>query len=227
MITPFSHRAHAGEVLARSLARFAGRHDVTVLGVPNGGAAIAFEVARHLAAPLDLCFLEPITSPKGEVTLGLLGWPPAQQLHEPAINALGLGDEAVRQATAETWRRLRQRIHALRPPAPPPTLHGRMVILVDEGVAQGVLLQEAAGLLRRTGARTVVAAVPVGSRESLRLLASEFDDIICPWQPLPFDALSSFYGDFRPVTDDAVRALLLRAWGDWGRVDVSMPDAFS
>jgi putative phosphoribosyl transferase len=225
MITPFSHRAHAGEVLARSLARFAGRHDVTVLGVPNGGAAVAFEVARHLSAPLELCFFEPIKSPQGDVTLGLLGWPPAQQLHEPIINALGLGDEAVRQATAQTWRQLRERIHALRPPAPPPTLHGRMVILVDEGVAQGVVLQEAATLVRRTGARTVVAAVPVGAREGLRLLASEFDDVICPWQPVPFESLSPFYGDFRPVTDAEVRTLLRRAWGDWGRVDSATPDA--
>ncbi len=224
MITPFSHRAHAGEVLARSLARFAGRHDVTVLGVPNGGAAIAFEVARHLAVPLDLCFLEPITSVQGELTLGLLGWPPAQQLHEPIISALGMGGEQLRQAMAQSWRRLRQRILALRPPAPPPSLLGRRVILVDEGVAQGVLLQEAVGLVRRTGARAVVAAVPVGSREGLRRLASEFDEVICPWQPVPFEPLSSFYGDFRPVADEDVRALLLRAWGDWVRVDTATPD---
>src|SRR5690242_18635577 len=68
MITPFSHRSHAGEVLARSLSRYAGRHDVTVLGIPNGGVPIAFEVARHLAVPLELCFLEPITSPRGDIT---------------------------------------------------------------------------------------------------------------------------------------------------------------
>ncbi|WP_224372925.1 phosphoribosyltransferase [Hyalangium versicolor] len=224
MITPFSHRAHAGEVLARSLARFAGRHDVTVLGVPNGGAAVAFEVACHLAAPLDLCFLEPIVSPQGDVTLGLLGWPPAQQLHDSVINALGVSDEPLRQAMAQTWRRLRQRIHALRPPAPPPALHGRTVILVDEGASQGLLLQEAAGLVRRTGARTVVAAVPVGSREGLRLLSPDFDDVVCPWQPLPFDVLPSFYGDFRPVADEDVRGFLLRAWGDWGRLGSEIPD---
>jgi predicted phosphoribosyltransferase len=220
MRTPFIHRAHAGEVLARSLARFAGRSDVTVLGVPNGGAVVAFEVARHLTAPLDLCFLEPIVSARGEATLGLLGWPPAQQLHEPVITALGVSDEPLREAMALSWRRLRQRIHALRPPSPPPSLHGRTVLLVDEGVTDGRLLQEAAELVRRAGAHAVVAAAPVGAREGLLVLASELDDVVCPWQPVPFDALSSFYGDFRSVTDEEVRALLLRAWGDWGRVDV-------
>ena len=110
---------------------------------------------------------------------------PSQQLHEPVINALGMSDEQLRPATAFAWRRLRQRIHALRPPAPPPTLHGRMVILVDEGAAQGVLLQEAAGLVRRTGARTLVAAVPVASRAAPAALDAEFDDVICPGSRCP------------------------------------------
>jgi putative phosphoribosyl transferase len=226
MLTPFSHRAQAGEVLARALSRYAGRQDVIVLGIPNGGVPIAFEVARHLAVPLDLCFLEPITSPRGDVTLGLLGWPPSQQLHEGVINTMGLNDAPLREATAHAWRRLRQRIHHLRPPAPPPSLHGRTVILVDEGVAQGHQLRDAAGLVRRMGTHTVVAAVPVGSREGLQTLAEELDDIICPWQPVPFDVPSSFYADFRLVTEDEVRALLLRAWGDWGAAEAGGPDAF-
>ncbi|HYH95255.1 phosphoribosyltransferase [Hyalangium sp.] len=223
MNTPFSHRSQAGEVLAHSLSRYAGRHDVTVLGVPSGGALVAFEVARHLSVPLDLCFLEAITSPRGDITVGSLGWPPSQQLHEPIINALGMNDEPLRQATAHAWRRLRQRIHSLRPPAPPPSLNGRTVILVDEGAAQGFLLRDAAGLVRRTGARTLVAAVPVGAREALRLLTGEFDEVVCPWQPIAFDTLASFYADFRLVTEDEVRSLLLRAWGDWGAAEADGP----
>ncbi|HVG58944.1 MAG TPA: hypothetical protein VNA24_10335 [Hyalangium sp.] len=226
MLTPFSNRAQAGEVLARSLSRYAGRHDVIVLGLPHGGVPIAFEVARHLAVPLDLCFLEPIASPHGDVTLGLLGWPPSQALHDSVISALGMNDELLRQATAQAWRRLRQRIHHLRPPAPPPALHGRTVILVDEWVAQSHPLRDAAGLVRRLGAHVVVAAVPVGSREGLQTLTEQCDDVICPWQPMPFDAPSSFYADFRLVTEDEVRALLLRAWGDWGTAGVDGPGAF-
>lgn len=225
MLTPFFHRTHAGEVLARALSRYVRRRDVIVLGIPNGGIPIAFEAARHLAVPLDLCFFEPIASPRGESRMGLLGWPPSQQLHESVINALGVSDEALRQATAQSWRRLRERIHHLRPPAPPPALHGRTVILVDEGVTRGHLLRDAAGLVRRTGAHALVAAVPVGSREGLRALAAAFDDVISPWQPLPFDAPASFYAELRPVTEDEVRALLLRAWGDWGGVEPESPSA--
>jgi putative phosphoribosyl transferase len=225
MLTPFTHRAHAGEVLARSLERFAGRSDVIVLGVPKGGVPIAYEVATALSLPLDLCFFEPVTSPRGDVTLGLLGWPPVQQIYDPVVNALGLTDAPLRQAIAQTWRRLRQQIHALRPPAPPPSMYGRTAILVDEGIAQGLRLRDAAGVMRRAGARAVVAAAPVGSREGLSLIASEFDEVVCPWQPAVFGAIESFYGDLRPVADDAVRGLLLRAWRDGSFVEAPLlPD---
>ena len=97
---------------------------------------------------------------------------------------------------------------------------------MDEGVAKGHQLRDAARLVRRTGAHTVVATVPVGSREGLQTIAEELDDVICPWQPVPFDVPSSFYADFRLVTEDEVRSLLLRAWGDWGVAEAEGPAAF-
>lgn len=221
MVPSFSHRTHAGEVLARALARYAGQPDITVLAIPNGGVPIAFEVACSLTAPLDLFLLEPILFPERDAPLGLLGWPPVQQLHESVVNALRLSEDSLRKAAAQSWRRLRQRVHALRPAATPPLISGRRVVLVNEGVVSGLLLREAAGLLRRAGARELIAAVPVGSREGLLLLAPHFDDVVCPWQPEPFEALPPFYGDFRPVADDEVRALLMRAWRDWGGLDTS------
>jgi predicted phosphoribosyltransferase len=221
MVPSFSNRTHAGEVLARSLSRYAKRSDVTVLAIPNGAVPIAFEVACSLSAPLDLCLLEPIVLPQRAVTLGVLGWPPVQHLLEPVINALRVPEDTMRHAIAQTWRLLRQRVHALRPAALPPFISGRTVILVNEGVERGLLLREAAGLLRRAGARELIAAVPVGAREGLLLLEPDFDEVVCPRQPEPFDALASFYDDFRMVTDDEVRALLLRAWRDWGSLDTS------
>jgi len=221
MVPSFSNRTHAGEVLARSLSHYAGQSDVTVLAIPSGGVPIAFEVACSLGAPLDLLLVEPIVLPQGDAPLGLLGWPPVQQLHEPVINALGLSEEGIRQATAQSWRRLRQRVHLLRPAAMPPFISGRRVILVNEGVMTGQLFREASGLLRRAGARELIAAVPVGNRESLFLLATEFDDIVCPLQPSAVDALQPFYRDFGAVRPDEVRGLLLRAWREWGSLDTS------
>ncbi|MCY1075445.1 phosphoribosyltransferase [Archangium lansingense] len=215
MDAPFLHRTEAGERLARSLPHLAGREDVTVLALPHSGVPVAFEVARALEAPLDLAVVQPILHamgpPRHEVTLGLLGFPESLQLHEATLNALKLSDEALSQALSRARQQLRQRLRAMRPSAPAPPLAGRTVVVVDDGTAAGVALRRAAGLLRRAGARTLVAAVPMASEEALRLLATEFEEVICCSQPEPFVSVPSGYERYPDVTDAQVRELLTRA----------------
>ena len=216
MDAPFRHRTEAGQRLARSLPHLAGREDVTVLALPHGGVPVAFEVARVLEAPLDLALVQPVLhamgSPRREVTLGWLGFPAALQLHDATLNALGLSDEALGQAISRARRRLRQRLRAMRPDAPVLPLEGRTVVVVDDGTAAGVALRRTAGLLRRAGARSLVAAVPVASEEALRLLDGEFEEVVCRARPEPFVSVSSGYEWHPDVTDADVRALLMRAW---------------
>jgi len=228
MDAPFRHRAEAGEVLARALPHLAGREDVTVLALPHGGVPVAFEVARALGVPLDLAVVQPVLHTMGpsrrEVTLGWLGYPAALQLHEATINALNLSEEALGQAISHARRQLRQRVRALRPGAPAPSLEGRRVVIVDDGTVAGVALRRAAGLLRRAGARTLVAAVPVGSEEALRLLASEFEEVVCCSRPEPFVSVPGGYERYTDVSDAQVRELLARAWdGHGGNPGCSIP----
>ena len=220
MKAPFRHRAQAGEALAGSLAHFAGRQDVTVLALPHGGVPVAFEVARVLGVGMDLAVVQPILPTLGpsriEVTLGLLGFPAALRLHEATLNALALSDDALEQAIQRARQQLRQRVRAMRPSAPVPSLEGRTVIIVDDGTAAGVALRRAAGLIRGAGARSLVAAVPVGAEEGLRLLTGEFDEVLCPVRPEPFVSVPGCYERYPDVTDVEVRELLSRAWGRSG-----------
>jgi putative phosphoribosyl transferase len=215
MKAPFRHRTQAGEVLARSLSHLAGREDLTVLALPPGGVPVAFEVARALGAPLDVAIVQPILQelgpPRRDVTLGLLGSPPAVQLHDPTLNVLNLSDEALGQAVSRARQRLRQRVRAMRRGAPVASLEGRTVVVVDDGTAAGVALRRAAGLLRRAGARTLVAAVPVGTPEGVRLLASDFDEVVCSVQPESFVSVPGCYASYPAVTDAEVRELLEKA----------------
>jgi predicted phosphoribosyltransferase len=215
MDAPFRHRAEAGETLARSLVHLARREDVTVLALPHGGVPVAFEVARVLEAPLDLAIVQPVLHvmgpPRREVTLGWLGYPGALQLHEATLNALNLSEEALGQALSQARRQLRQRVRALRPGGPAPSLEGRRVVVVDDGTAAGVALRRAAGLLRRAGARTLVAAVPLASEEALRLLNGEFEEVVCCSRPEPFVSVPGGYERYTDVADAQVRELLARA----------------
>jgi predicted phosphoribosyltransferase len=99
----------------------------------------------------------------------------------------------------------------MRPGALASSLEGRTVVVVDDGTAAGVALRRAAGLLRRAGARTLVAAIPVGAQEGLRLLASDFDEVVCCLQPEPFVSVPGCYASYPEVTDAEVRELLERA----------------
>lgn len=216
MDTPFRHRTEAGKALARALQRFAGREDLLVLALPHGGVPVAFEVARALGAPLDLAVVQPLLHtmgpPRREVTLGLLGFPTASRLHEATLNVLGLSDEVLAQDLSRARRLLHQRVRHLRPSAPEPSLEGRTVVVVDDGTAAGVALRRAAGLLRGAGARELVAAVPVGTEEGLRLLANDFEDVVCCARPEPFVAVADGYEHYPDVTDAEVRELLARSW---------------
>ena len=216
MNAPFRHRTEAGETLARLLMHLAGREDVIVLALPHGGVPVALEVARVLGAPLNVALVQPVLHamgpPRREVTLGWLGYPAALQLHDATINALNLSDEDLGQAISRARRQLRQRVRALRPGAPVASLEGRTVVVVDDGSAAGVALRRAAGLLRRAGARALVAAVPVASEEALRLLDGEFEELVCCHRPEPFVSIASGYVIHPGVTDAEVRALLARAW---------------
>jgi predicted phosphoribosyltransferase len=216
MNAPFHHRTEAGRALARSLQHYAGREGILVLALPHGGVPVAFEVARALGAPLDLAIIQPLLHtmgpPRREVTLGMMGFPVASRLHEATLNALALSDEALGQDVSRARRLLHQRVRNLRPSAPVPSLEGRTVMLVDDGTAAGVALRRATGLLREAGARALVAAVPVAAEEGLRLLASDFDEVICCARPEPFVAVADGYASYPDVTDAEVRELLARAW---------------
>lgn len=216
MDTPFRHRAEAGRALARALQHFAGREDLLVLALPPGGVPVAFEVARALGAPLDLAIVQPILHtmgpPRCEVALGMMGFPAAPRLHEATLNALALSDEALEEDMSRARRLLHQRVRALRPSAPEPSLEGRTVVLVDDGTGAGVALRRAAGLLRGAGARALVAAVPVAADEGLRLLAQDFEEVVCCARPEPFVAIADGYASYPDVTDAEVRESLARAW---------------
>lgn len=227
MDAPFRHRTEAGATLARSLLHLAGQEDVIVLALPPGGVPVAFEVARALAAPLELAIVQPVLhamgSPRREVTLGLLGYPAALQLHDPTLNVLNLSDEELGQAIARARRQLRQRVRAMRPGVPVLPLEGKTVVVVDDGSVAGVALRRAAGLLRRAGARSLVAAVPVASEEALRLMDGEFEEVVCCYRPDPFVSVLSEYGIYPEVSEAEVRELLTRARGHGGNLGRSLP----
>ncbi|UUT35413.1 phosphoribosyltransferase [Microbacterium elymi] len=202
----FADRSHAGRELAGSLAAWRSQ-DAVVAGIARGGVAVAAAVADKLALPLTA------------VAVRKLGVPGHEELALGAIAAgVRIVDERALRATRTSARELDQvekrererlaRRHALLD-ADAPTVGGRAVLLVDDGIATGATANAAARALRRDGASRIVLAVPVAPT-GWTPEPDAVDEYVCPHPMDDFWAVGRFYDDFTQTSDDDVIALLAR-----------------
>ena len=205
----FRDRAHAGRVLARALAGYAGRDDVVVLALPRGGVPVAAELARRLGAPLDVLVVRKLGVPgHEELALGAIAPGGVLVLDDRLVRRLGLTRADIERLVARELRELARRQVAYRDDRPPPDLRGKTVILVDDGLATGATMRAAAEAVRKEQPARVVVAVPVAAAETCDEFRDDVDEIVCVLTPAPFQAVGLWYEDFTQTTDDEVRELL-------------------
>jgi predicted phosphoribosyltransferase len=209
----FRDRAHAGRVLGERLRDpYAGAADVLVLGLPRGGVPVAFEVARILAAPLDVFVVRKLGVPgHEELAMGAIASGGTRVLNESVVAALGLGEEEIARAAAVEGDELGRRERAYRGDRGPVDTSGCTVILVDDGLATGSTMRAAAVAVRAQSPERVVVAVPVAARQTCDELGVDADEVVCLQTPEPFYAVGAWYEDFAPTSDDEVRRLLAGA----------------
>ena len=212
METTFPNRADAGRRLAEKLEQYAGRDDVIVLGLPRGGVPVAYQVAQRLGVPLDVFIVRKLGVPGfEELALGAIASGGVRVLNDDVVRVLPNASELVESVTARETAELQRREQAYRDGRPPPELRGRVVILVDDGLATGATMRAAVAALRQLGAAKIVVAVPVGAADTCRELEEEVDETVCAMAPEWFQAVGQFYEDFSQTSDDEVRELLARA----------------
>jgi len=210
---PFRDRRDAGQRLARELLRFKDEKPI-VLALPRGGVPVGYEVARALAAPLDVLLVRKIGAPGyEELGLGAIveGATPLTVLNEEVMAAVQppadyLEAERQRQvAEMERRRRLYRGERAF------PQVRDRVVILIDDGIATGGTARAALLALRQAGAKRLILAVPVAPADVLARLGPLADDIVCLETPEPFHAVGEHYEIFAQTDDEEVVALLASA----------------
>lgn len=210
----FSDRREAGRLLGEALARLKPDNPV-VLALPRGGVPVGYEVARKLDAPLDILLVRKIGAPgHEEYGIGALvdGASPQVVVDEAAARMVGADktyiDRVVARELAELERR--RAAYCTNPPEP---LAGRVVVVVDDGIATGGTAKAALKGLAQAGAARVVLAVPVAPADTLHELGALCDEVVCLAVPEPFYAVGAHYRDFSQTTDEEVIRLL----GDQGR----------
>lgn len=205
----YRNREDAGQQLGDVLVSM-GYRNAVVLGIPRGGVPVAAEVARKLDGQLGVVVARKLRAPaQPELAIGAVTADGATWINEPLAEDCRADQRYLDKEIAIQIAEAKHREDAFDGHRRPP-VEGRVVVIVDDGIATGATAIAAARSMRKSAAKEVVLAVPVAPPDTVHALRNEFDAIICPRIERDFWAIGQFYDDFRQVGDDQVKAMLER-----------------
>lgn len=205
----FQDRTDAGQKLAVKLTEYADREDVLILALPRGGVPVAFEAAKRLNAPLDVFLVRKLGVPgHEELAMGAIASGGVRVLNETVVNPLRIPDSIIDAVAEKEQRELERRERVYRDELPAPEVAGKIVILIDDGLATGATMRAAAVALKHMNPAKIIIAVPVASPDTCEEFETEVDAVVCAATPQPFYGVGAWYRDFSQTTDDEVRELL-------------------
>jgi predicted phosphoribosyltransferase len=210
----FRNRVEAGRLLAQELAKYEGRPNLVVLGLPRGGVPVARIVADFLGTPFDVFLVRKLGVPwQPELGFGAIAEtagtdPPVRVIDQSLVRECELTPSVIEEITAREQREIDRRSRLYRGTRSLLDIHGREVIIVDDGLATGSTMLAAVRALRQQGAKRILVAVPVGPPGTCDALRREADEVVCLSSPEPFYSVGTWYEDFTQVSDREVQQTL-------------------
>ena len=217
MKTVFSNRREAGKRLATELAAYANHPQTIVLGLPRGGVPVAYEVAKILNLPLDVCLVRKLGLPNDpETAIGAIAEDALLPNYCGNITVIdrdmgkihGVNSEQIQAIAAKEKAELRWRDRCYRSFRPMLKIPQRSVIVVDDGIATGQTMQAAVTVLRQHKPEKIIIATPVAALPAVEKLTTQVDDFVCSIKPKLLGAVGFWYEDFTQTTDREVCDLL-------------------
>ncbi len=207
----FADRSAAGRRLAARLEHLRDQRPV-ILGLPRGGVPIAYEVAQALGAPLDVIVVRKLGVPwLPELAMGAIGEDGSRVVDRDMLRHERIADDLLAEVEERESAELRRRAQIYRAGRVPVSIDGRLVVLIDDGIATGATARAACLVVKQRAAARVVLATPVLPPDLISPLGRVADELVWLCAPDPMVAVGNWYEDFEQLTDAEVVDLLARA----------------
>ncbi len=204
----FKNRVEAGGLLAERLSQYRGRHPL-VLGIPRGAVPMAKVIADALQGDLDVVLVHKLRAPfQPELAIGAIDESGNIYHHEVGVE---IPAEDLAREVSTQQKVLRQRRLSYTRARGPLSATGRIVIIVDDGIATGSSVLAAIHAVRRQKPEKLIVATAVAPPDSLNRVAAEADEVVCLHASEEFYAVGQFFDDFSTVLDETVVEVLGRA----------------
>ena len=204
----FKDRADAGKTLAMRLRQYEDT-DAVVLAIPRGGVVVGYEVAKALDLKLDVVIPRKIGAPGNpELAIGAVVTRDHPIINHAIVEQLNIPVSYIEQEIENQLKEIERRRRLYIGTRPPHGIEGRVVLLVDDGLATGYTALAAIRAVKQENPGKLVLAVPVAPRDTYELLKKEVDEIVCVEVHELFFAVGQFYEVFTQTTDEEVTEML-------------------
>ncbi|MGZ3235934.1 MAG: phosphoribosyltransferase [Burkholderiaceae bacterium] len=205
----FNNRMQAGAFLAQRLRAFFQHPNAIVLALPRGGVPVGSSIAKILGIPLDVMLVRKLGVPSHEeYAMGAIANGGLCVLQHEILEALEIPTSVVENMAQRALIEIDRQEILYRSHRADLSVRGRIVILVDDGMATGSSMLIAAKTLRKEIPARIILATPVAPPDTCEKLRADVDEIICLNTPDPFYAVGLWYENFEKITDAEVMRLL-------------------
>lgn len=198
----FDDRTHAGQLLSEKLASLSLKAPY-ILAVPRGGLAVAAPIAAKLQANLAVLIAKKIGHPLNEeVAIGAI-MPDGSLIHDNQyVSGIGVKQEVFDELEEQARKVFEQRLKTYESLIiKNHEIKGRDIIIVDDGIATGYTVRAAVQWLKKWNPNSITVAVPVAPTDVAGKLRDNSVQVVCINERDVFKAVSTYYKDFREMTD--------------------------